>query len=203
MRRLALVVLAVLATSAPASASPPCHLITDPRGDATSSPTSPASRDDLDILSVDLDVRAGRVATTMRVQHLAEGPPLVSGAQYDVFVTRDGLEYTAEAYLDAQGERFSVHTGMLTDPAHPYRFVDVSGTFDRGRSEIRVLAPLAAFTPDGGGGRSRSFTDIGAQTGDLAASAVVYVGSSADQAGGSVTYVPGQRRCMTAAPGGG
>lgn len=183
-------------SAVPAGAASACPLLSDPAGDATSDPLSTGNRDDLDIVSASIKVTGGTLTSLMRIKNLAEGSDLAAGDAYYVYVTRDGVEYAIRAALDASGPTFTVQTGSLADPTAPYRSTQVTGSIDH-RHEVRVVAPLTAFSLDGSRGTSRRFSDVLARTTDLkGGNETVYVGSSADDAGGSASYTIGQRPCF-------
>lgn len=172
-----------------------CPLVTDVTGDATGDSVPSGARADLDITSADFKVVRGQFTAVIRIARLPENDALVSGLGYDLFVTRDKVEYTVAAIVDATGARFHVQTGSASDPTSPYRDTAVSGDFAYGRHEVKITGPASALTLGGSGG-SPLFTRFLVRTYDLAVSnSAVFVGSSVDDASTSRTYSVGQRAC--------
>ena len=171
-----------------------CPLITDPSGDAHGDAFFGSNRPDLDILAVNVKVVNGHFTTAVRVATLPEGSPL--GAAYYVLLSRDGLEYSVQAFWDSTGMRFTVQTGSPADPTAPYRLTEVSGKLDYHRKEVRVEGPASALTPDGSTRAVRTLYDVGAETYNMYTGDTVYAGSAVDRAGGSATYRVGRQPCF-------
>ena len=192
-------VTAVLAAGvvSPATAAPKrCPLIVDPAGDATTGSVNATYRPELDILAADLKVVGKTFTTVIRLKRLPEGTQLIAGLRYDFYLTRDDLFWTVDAVTDATGDRFSVQTGVPTDPTSPYRNSVVSGAFDIARSQVTVTGPVSALTVDGGKG-GEVFSELFTRSFDSAMSteeAGVY--SSVDAAEGTRPYRIGQANCF-------
>ena len=139
-----------------APAQPRCHLVVDERGDSGETLVEvPGQAPDptMDIRSVDVASNSKAITGVLRLDDLSSLEETPVGKRYDVGFAAGEDYYVLTAVLGPQGRRFElVRWGESTD-AGPLSgsggrtIAAVTGVVDVERDQVRITAPLSAFTP--------------------------------------------------------
>lgn len=183
----------------PAPVKPVCNLVVDEPNDtfllrSQDGVAAGPQEDALDIVSADLASDAKRITAVIRVKKLATTIATGVGQGYELQFLNDG-ENTL--YLSATvsngGQAFSV--GFRDPTANTATSLgDASGVFDLAKNEVRISAPVSAFSAQGTGVKPGKLLSIGTIT---ASRNLVAVNVFADVNEGGTTYKAGAPSCVT------
>ena len=183
----------------PAPVKPVCNLVVDDPNDtfllrSQDGVVAGPQEDALDIVSADLASDAKRITAVIRVKKLATTIATGVGQGYELQFLNDG-ENTL--YLSATitngAQAFSV--GFRDPTANTATSLgDASGVFDLAKNEVRISAPVSAFSAQGTGVKPGKLLSIGTIT---ASRNLVAVNVFADVSEGGTTYKAGAPSCVT------
>lgn len=183
----------------PAPVKPVCNLVVDDPNDtfllrSQEGVATGPQEDALDIVSADLASDAKRITAVIRVKKLATTIATGVGQGYELQFLNDG-ENTL--YLGATitngAQTFSV--GFRDPTANRATSLgEASGVFDLAKNEVRISAPVSAFSAQGTGVKPGKLLSIGTIT---ASRNLVAVNVFADVNEGGTTYKAGAPSCVT------
>lgn len=192
-------VLAGAATAAPAKQAPVCNMLEDPTNDTfvirqqdTAGQYGP-QEDALDVVSADIGTNATTLTGAIRVRKLAKTIATGAGQSYElqfripasenvVYVSatiRNGAETFGVGFRDA-----TTNTATSLGTA--------TGVFDLAKNEVRISAPIAAFTGAGGIKKGSLISDLFLTSSRNVVAANVF----ADVAEGAKSYKAGAPTCV-------
>ena len=137
--------LPVQTVTAPLLVCPADAAFTDPSGDATelvvSTPLPSAPALDITRGSVTYDKAKGDVVLHVKLLDLTQDPPTGgTGEQFEFGFTYKGTAYTGVASHSASGDDFHMEAPLRKTVGGP-----LTGTFDKGHSEVRINVPVDFF----------------------------------------------------------
>lgn len=183
----------------PAPVKPVCNLVVDDAGDTflLRNQEVPGvygpQEDALDIVSADLASDTKRITAVIRVKKLATTIATGVGQGYEAQFLNDGENTLYLSATITNGtQAFSV--GFRDPTANTATSLgDASGVFDLAKNEVRISAPVSAFSAQGTGVKPGTLLSIGTIT---ASRNLVAVNVFADVNEGGTTYKAGAPSCV-------